>query len=669
MGTDHATIAPAEVLAVFAERAVPGEPLTAPEVADQLGCARRTAHKKLTRLADSGSLRSKKVGARGRVWWTPRDGAAEDRDRSDASPSATGLDRRAHERALRELHVANRRLMRAERHGAVAEIAVAAARRILGLSLSGLWLYRPDEDVLAPAAWTDPGEETYGEPPAFPLEGSLVGEAFRAGEFHRYDDVRSAEGLYDPDTRVRSELIFPLGEHGVLNASSPDVGAFDDVDVSLGRVLAATVQTALDRADRVDERRQRRRALERQRDELESLNRINTLIEETIGALVDAATREELERTVCRRLASSDVYRDAWILERESTAAGAGLRTRATGTDAPSPELVADEPLSPPTPVTDALQHRRVEVVPRLDGAATHAGPFREAVDRLGAESCLVVPLAHAETVFGALVVHAPDPDGFGDREVVAFDTLGRVVGFVINATNNRQLLLGNTAVEIEVAVDGTDPWFLAAADRLDATLELEGLVPTDEDTLIEYVTVRDVTVDTAAVTSTVGALPAVETVRVLGADDEGCLLECHLRAEAAALRPIADYGASVRTATAEPDRARVRTRFPTSASPRDALAVVREALPDADLVAKRVVDVSDRTVTTTREVLDERLTAKQLAALRAARHAGYYDTPRGTTATELASSLDIAPSTLHQHLQAAQRKVLETVFAARSGR
>lgn len=660
MSTDPSAIAKSAVLAVFDRRDRPDEPLTAPEVADRIGCARRTAHKKLTQLTDEGELETKKVGARGRVWWRPREPSAQ-----PSSHTGPRVDQRAHERALRELHVASRRLMRAERHAAVADTAVAAAQRILGLSRCGLWMYRPEDRELEPVAWTDPGVETYGEPPAFPLEGSLVGAAFREGQYRHYDDVRSADDLFDPETQVRSELILPLGDHGVLNASSPEIGAFDEVDVSLARILAATVQTALDRADRIDERRQRRRALERQRDELESLNRINRLIEETIGALVEAATREELEETVCERLAASDLYVDAWIVERESTQAGRTLRTRTTGTS------IADQLVDPwvpggpePPAVSDALEHGRVQVVSDLSESPTSAGPLETASAELGAATCLVVPIAYADTVFGALLVHASDPDRVSDRELQAFETLGRVVGFVINATNNRQLLQGNTAVEIEVVVKDPEVWFIAAADSLDGTLAIEGLVPTGTGTLIEYVSVEGVA--ETDVLATVTDLPAVADARVLASDGEIWNLECRVRRDGAGLWAIAEYGASIRMVRAEPGRARIRSRFPASASPRDALAVVRGTLPGAELVAKRVVDVSDRSVTTTRQAIGERLTEKQLAVLRASLHAGYYDSPRGTTAQELAASLDIAPSTLHQHLQAAQRKVLEMVFDER---
>jgi len=61
----------ADVTSVFEARDDYAEPLTASEVADTLGCSRRTALNKLHRLEDQTDLQSKKVGGRSRVWWIP----------------------------------------------------------------------------------------------------------------------------------------------------------------------------------------------------------------------------------------------------------------------------------------------------------------------------------------------------------------------------------------------------------------------------------------------------------------------------------------------------------------------------------------------------------------------------------------------------------------------
>lgn len=60
-----------DVTAVFEQRNDYAEPLTASEVADRLGCSRRTALNKLHELEEGTDITSKKVGGRSRVWWIP----------------------------------------------------------------------------------------------------------------------------------------------------------------------------------------------------------------------------------------------------------------------------------------------------------------------------------------------------------------------------------------------------------------------------------------------------------------------------------------------------------------------------------------------------------------------------------------------------------------------
>ncbi|WP_331234239.1 helix-turn-helix domain-containing protein [Natronorarus salvus] len=77
-----------DVLGVFVDRDDPLEPLTAPEIADGLGCSRRTARKRLTALEEDGRVTSKKVGARAVVWWAAD--AAKERDVLSGYGSWTG---------------------------------------------------------------------------------------------------------------------------------------------------------------------------------------------------------------------------------------------------------------------------------------------------------------------------------------------------------------------------------------------------------------------------------------------------------------------------------------------------------------------------------------------------------------------------------------------------
>ncbi|SEJ15639.1 hypothetical protein [Halohasta litchfieldiae] len=66
-----------ETLAVFTVR---GEPLTTPEVAQQLDLGRRSTYERLQRLVAADWLETKKVGASARVWWQPPSASTSEAD-------------------------------------------------------------------------------------------------------------------------------------------------------------------------------------------------------------------------------------------------------------------------------------------------------------------------------------------------------------------------------------------------------------------------------------------------------------------------------------------------------------------------------------------------------------------------------------------------------------
>ncbi|RXK46615.1 helix-turn-helix domain-containing protein [Halorientalis pallida] len=57
------------------------------------------------------------------------------------------------------------------------------------------------------------------------------------------------------------------------------------------------------------------------------------------------------------------------------------------------------------------------------------------------------------------------------------------------------------------------------------------------------------------------------------------------------------------------------------------------------------------------------RLTDRQLEVLERAHEMGYFENPRRANATEIADDLDINPSTLREHLSAAERKLFDDLL------
>jgi PAS domain S-box-containing protein len=223
----------------------------------------------LPALEEAGAWRGEAVGRRADGTTFPQDlslTALDDGGIVCVVRDITSQKRR--ERALADLHDWTRKMMNTTRPAAVASLAVEAANRVLDLSMCALWLYDDGTEALRPAAATDDSEALVEELPTYKPGNSLSWEAFETGQAHIYDDVRGANG-HNPATPVRSEMILPLSEYGVMNVGSTTVGEFDETDEALARLLATNVEAALERAERECERVANQRLLEHQNERLE----------------------------------------------------------------------------------------------------------------------------------------------------------------------------------------------------------------------------------------------------------------------------------------------------------------------------------------------------------------------------------------------------------------
>ncbi|NHX36485.1 MULTISPECIES: PAS domain S-box protein [Halolamina] len=176
-------------------------------------------------------------------------------------------ERKEHERQIGDLHDATRQMVQASDERDVCAVAVETAEEVLGHSIAGVWLRDETGDRLEPAATTAGAEERFDELPVYTEGNSLSWEAYETGEARVVDDLATESGLYNPDSEVRSEIIVPLGEYGVLNVGSPVDDAFTDNEVTLAKLLAANAQVALGRSER-------ERLLERQTEQMEFFNSI-----------------------------------------------------------------------------------------------------------------------------------------------------------------------------------------------------------------------------------------------------------------------------------------------------------------------------------------------------------------------------------------------------------
>lgn len=173
------------------------------------------------------------------------------------------------ERTLRRLHEATREMLRADDAEGIAEVAARAAIDTIGFPAGAIRLFDSESETLdrTAASSKTAGLLPTGRTPVGPGD-SLVWQSYDRGDVLRVDDVRDRETSlsYEP---LRSLLLVPLGERGLMPLGAPEAGYFDESDEYLARVLAANVEVALDRADRTQQLRDRDARLEREIDRLE----------------------------------------------------------------------------------------------------------------------------------------------------------------------------------------------------------------------------------------------------------------------------------------------------------------------------------------------------------------------------------------------------------------
>jgi hypothetical protein len=224
--------------------------------------------------------------------------------------SVTGVvrdvtERDEYERVVTSLHDVTRHLFKAETPDEICAVTVHTASELLDLPVSGVWLLDEERDCLDPVAATAGAHDLIDGLPRFRQNEGLIWDAFHSGESALYADLKAVEDKYNPETPIRSELIVPIGSHGVLMTGAQTVDAFGERDRELAEILAASTELELDRAEREQLLSERETAISQQTDRLTVLE---TVLDDHAGArLTDAmATLEDADVPdgVCEELRS-----------------------------------------------------------------------------------------------------------------------------------------------------------------------------------------------------------------------------------------------------------------------------------------------------------------------------------------------------------------------------
>ncbi len=569
-------------------------------------------------------------------------------------------DRKRHEETLTALHRATRDMVQAKTREDIAETAAETAADILGFRAVAVYLLEESDGMLRPAGTTASTRELFGELPTFGGGRSLAWETFVEGEPRVYDDVTAQSNVYDEATDIGSEMLLPLGDHGVFIAGSTARDAFDEAEVEFAHVLAANLEVALDRADRERLLRERERELADQNERLELLNHINEVVRDINRALVAASNREEIEETVCEQLTAAKQYRFAWIGEHDlvdGTITPRAWAGEGEGyLDAVEPATDDERPLAPAARAVRADEVHVVESV--LDDESFD--PWRKDALTRGFKSVVAIPLSYRETIYGVLCVYADQPHGFSDTERTVLAELGSIIGYALNAVGRKQALATDSVAELEFGVTDSRLFLVRLSEQAGCTVELEGIGPNSGRGLQLYVTAEGADPDDLLAVAEEST--TVRRARAINDYEEGCLLEVVL-GESSISEMLADYGLALRAMEASGGEGTLTVELPSDADVRSVVDIFQSRYPDSEMVARRETSRPDRTIQEFESTVDERLTDRQREVLQLAYYSGFFEWPRDSNGQDLANALGVTQPTFHHHLRAGEGKVFGTLF------
>ncbi|KAA9406194.1 MULTISPECIES: bacterio-opsin activator domain-containing protein [unclassified Haloarcula] len=389
--------------------------------------------------------------------------------------------------------------------------------------------------------------------------------------------------------------------------------------------------------------------LKAERQNLKQLvDRVDGLLKAVMGDVLTVDSREAIQQTVCDRLAEVDSYQFAWVSEldlRDET-----LSSTALSADHPTTLSI---PLNADDPVAEAARTEEMQVV---------TGDIDEQHSRLAdsdVASVAAVPLVSGESLYGVLTVYADSDDVFDPREQAVLGTIGRATAAAIDARETSRLLTADNVTELELQVTDPDVFYIDVASELGCSMEYGGSVPDGEETVMFFLVETD---DPSAVCAVAADHPQVSGVSHVSTADSSALFEFTV-SDPPVVSVVADRGAQTGDILVEPGKATVTVTLPASMETRSVVEQVRSQYPETELLSVRERDEPPVSRQAFIANVEERLTNRQLTALRKGFLGGFFDWPRDVSGEQLAESMDICPSTFHQHLRAGERKLLEEVF------
>ena len=486
-------------------------------------------------------------------------------------------------------------------------------------------------------------ERITGFPPEYAVGRNC---RFLQGEGTRDEPVAKMRAAIENETSTTVELR-NYRRDGELFWNEVTIAPLRDDDGEVAYYVGFQQEvTRRKKAEQAAARRAARIERERAAQEL-LLDRLDGVVAEVTSGVAEARSRSALEQRVVEGLAAT--YAGAWIgsyqpaeeaVVREAAAGWIG-DDESTGERSVAIDEAHSDPVG--TAVTRAVTDRQV----RIRACSDPTTP---------ATAVAAVPLHYGDAMYGVAVVFAENNSEFDEHERAVLRSLGRTVATGINTLESQRTLRSEDTIELQFTVMRHP--LVDLAEALDCRLAYRGNVA-DRDRPTSLFELSDATAE--AVRSAADGT-AVTVHAVLFEGETGCLVELSV-ADDDLRGLLADHGAELRDVHVDGGVARFTVQVARESLARSLADTVLERYEGGDLASYRHTTGREETRQEFAARLRDELTDRQYATLMRAYTGGFFEWPHEATGDDLAEAMDVCRSTFHEHLRAAQRKLIGAIL------
>lgn len=221
--------------------------------------------------------------------------------------------------------------------------------------------------------------------------------------------------------------------------------------------------------------------------------------------------------------------------------------------------------------------------------------------------------------------------------------------------------LVEHSVVELEFRFTDLDHPFVGLTEQTGSRLVLEDVVPRDAGHYSEFFVVEGADVETL-----VDHVEPVDTAEAnaLSYEDGERLLELYVT-DYCPIMSLAKQGAFLQYADSDNGEVTIVVEVPPQLDAGEITETFLESYAESELVSRRTLSSSAPTYGLREfdEAVSDLLTPRQMEALYTAFEQDYFEWPRGTDGQDIADELDVSAPTFHQHLRAAERKIISLLY------